>query len=69
MDLCLQILDIKPQLSIIKNNPKDNISIVFLYDNTHITIANLEKFISKSEKIHCRLNINQKNNKNKLNKN
>ena len=67
MDLCLQILDIKPQLSIIKNNPKDNISIVFLYDNTHITIANLEKFISKSEKIHCRLNINQKNNKNKLN--
>ena len=67
MDLCLQILDIKPQLSIIKNNPKDNISIVFLYDNTHITIANLEKFISKSEKIHCRLNTSQKNNKNKLN--
>ena len=68
MDLCLQILDIKPQISLIKNNPKDNISIVFLYDNTHITISNLEKFISKSEKIHCRLNINKNNiNKNKLN--
>ena len=51
MEVKLKIIEISPKMQLIKNNPKDIISITFISNNISVKIENIEQSIIKNENI------------------
>ncbi len=65
MEAKIRIVEISPKLKLLKNNPKDIISISFISDNYSLKIEDVEKAINSNDKFI----INLKESKNIKNKN
>ena len=62
MEVCVQIIDINPAISYLKNNKNDIISLILFDDETSEVIINLDKFIQKKDTLNFIIkNINNDN--------
>ena len=63
MEATIRIIEVFPKLKCFKNNPKDIISISFIFDNYSVKIEDVDKAIASSDKLIVNLKESKSKNK------